>query len=377
MIRLRATIALSLVSVTMGAAVGCRPAAVAAKAAPPPPEVIVAVGIQQEYVPTEEFTGRLAASEEVDIRARVTGHLDKVLFTDGATVRKGDPLFVIDPRTYESELMRVNATIGQSKARVDRIARQVDRAKQLLASRAISSEEAELLEFDRAEALAALRVAEANKELAELQVGFTTVTSPVDGQIGRHLIDAGNMVAADTTSLAHIVSLNPIYAYFVVDERTVLKFRRALPQGESLAAAKKKWSLELALLDESETSVRGEIDFIDNELDADTGTLAFRAIIPNDDLRLLPGFFVRCRMAMGEKRTGLCVPEEALVTDQGQRHLYVLNADDEVEYRRVTLGPLLEKLRVIESGLESGERVVVAGQQRVRPGQKVAIAKNQ
>lgn len=366
---------LSLLIIAGACGAGCRPAAATVKPPAPPPEVIVATGVEKEFIPTEEFTGRLAASEEVDIRARVTGHLDKVLFSDGATVRKGDPLFVIDPRTYESELTRVTATIGQSKARLDRIARQVERAKQLLASRAISSEEAELLEFDRAEAIAALRVAEANKELAELQVGFTTVTSPVDGRIGRHLIDAGNMVTADSTSLAHIVSLNPIYAYFVVDERTVLKFRRALAPGESFDTVKQKWALDLALLDESETSIHGEIDYIDNELDAGTGTLAIRATIPNDDLRLLPGFFVRCRMAMGAKRTGLCVPEEALVTDQGQRHLYVLNADDEVEYRRVTLGPLLEKLRVIESGLESGERVVVAGQQRIRPGQKVAIAK--
>ncbi|MFM7844568.1 MAG: efflux RND transporter periplasmic adaptor subunit [Planctomycetota bacterium] len=375
MIDPRVSLLLSLLVVAGACGTGCRPAAATVKPPAPPPEVIVATGVEKEFIPTEEFTGRLAASEEVDIRARVTGHLDDILFSDGATVRKGEPLFVIDPRTYESELTRVTATIGQSKARLDRIARQVERAKQLLASRAISSEEAELLEFDRAEAIAALRVAEANKELAELQVGFTTVKSPVDGRIGRHLIDAGNMVTADSTSLAHIVSLNPIYAYFVVDERTVLKFRRALAAGESFDTVKKKWALELALLDESETSIRGEIDFIDNELDADTGTLAIRATIPNDDLRLLPGFFVRCRMAMGEKRTGLCIPEEALVTDQGQRHLYVLNADDEVEYRRVTLGPLLEKLRVIESGLEPGERVVVAGQQRIRPGQKVAIAK--
>lgn len=350
---------------------GCSKTNAQPKAAAPAPEVLIARPVERRYTPAEEFTGRLAASESVEIRARVSGYLDKVLFTDGATVHKGDPLFVIDPRTYESELARATASIYQAKARLERIGRQVDRAKQLLMSRAISSEEAELLDFDRAEAAAALRVSEAVKELAELQVAFTTVRSPVDGRIGRRQIDPGNMVESDSTSLAHVVALDPIYAYFVVDERTVLKFRKAFARGGTLDPTKQSLEIDMTLLDESNSSAKGVIDFIDNELDPDTGTLTFRARVANEDLLLFPGFFVRCRMATGDERDGLCVPEEALVTDQGQRHLYVVNEKDEVEYRRVVLGPQLSSHRVIEEGLQPNERVVVAGQQRIRHGIKV------
>ena len=366
-----AAVAALILAATAAFASGCAKSAAQTKAPPPPPEVLIALPEDREFTPFEEFTGRIAPAEEVEIRGRVGGYLDQVLFDDGAEVKKGKPLFVIDQRTYQAEVNRAVALIAQAQAKLDRMNRQVERAQRLLASRAISSEEAEQWAFEQAEAAAALRVAEANKALAELQLGFTTVSCPVDGRIGRHQLDTGNMVRADDTLLATVVTLNPVHAYFEVDERTVLKLRRTIPAGAPQQLADRKIPVDLALVDEAESHIRGVIDFADNELDTNTGTLRVRATVPNDDLLLSPGLFIRCRMPIGGPRLGVSVPEEALASDQGQRFLYVLNQDDEVNYRRVVLGPLISGRRIIESGLKADERVVVAGHQRIRNGQKV------
>jgi RND family efflux transporter MFP subunit len=307
------------------------------------------------------------------VRARVAGYLDKILFADGAEVHEGDPLFQIDPRTYEADLAKAKAQVEQTKARYDRLCRQYDRGKRLLETRAISREDFELTESERAEAAANIEAAQAVQRLAELNVGFTTVKSPVHGRISRRLVDVGNLVRPDDTMLATIVTLDPIYAYFDINERTVLQLRRSYAAADGRPLAEQGIEVDLTLADEDQASIKGVIDYTDNELDANTGTLRVRVAIKNSDAMLSPGFFVRCRMPVGEARDSLCVPEEALGSDQGQRFLYVVNGDNEVSYRRVDVGPLLAGWRVIHQNLASDERVIVSGLQRVRPGQEVKV----
>lgn len=337
-----------------------------------PPEVFVAYPTQETVTDFEEFTGRTVAVNLVEIRARVTGYLEKTFFKDGSEVKEGDLLFEIDRRTYQAELDRNIALVAQYQARVDRLKRQVARGQKLVVNKAISEEEFDQMRFDEAEAEATLAQARASTDLAKLNLGFTRITSPISGRISRRLADPGNLIQADTTPLATIVSLDPIYVYFDVDERTVLRVRRLIREGQIQSARDSRVTVQLALADEETYSLSGIINFIDNQIDANTGTLRVRAVIDNPRLLLSPGLFVRLRYPIGEPHQALLVREESLGTDQGQRFVYVVNEKDEVAYRRVEVGLLTSGRRVIETGLESGERVIVSGLQRVRPGTKVA-----
>ncbi len=340
--------------------------------ATPLPEVMIVSPAEREYTRFEEFTGRLEAAEVVEIRARVGGYLDQVLFKDGADVNEGDLLAVIDPRTYEAEVARMTAGVQQAKSRLMRLSRQLERGKQLIASRVVTQEEFDLMQFDHAEAEAALRLAEANEKLAQLNLGFTKIRSPVKGKIGRRLVDQGNLVKVDDSLLATIGSVDPIRAYFEIDERTVLRLRQMILAGELPLPTEQKLEVQLSLANESYFSLRGIIDFTDNALDPHTGTLRARATIDNDKLLLLPGLIVRCRMPIGNARNGLFIPEEALGSDQGQRFLFVLNDKDEVVYRRVSVGMQMSGWRLVEGEIAKEDRVIVSGLQRVRAGQKVA-----
>lgn len=354
-------------------AVGCQKRTVSEAAkAPPPPEVAIASPVEREYTQTEEFLGRLEAAEVVEIRARVGGYLDQVLFKDGSDVKEGDLLAVIDPRTYEAEVGRASAAVQQAKARVQRLARQLERGKQLIGTKVISQDEFDLMRFDHAEAEAALKLAESGERLAQLNLEFTKIRAPVGGKISRRLVDPGNLVKADDTLLAVIGLVDPIRAYFEIDERTVLRLRQMILNGQLALPTEQKLEVEVSLADENDFSLRGVIDFTDTALDSRTGTLRARAIIDNHNLLLLPGLIVRCRMPIGSPRNGLFVPEEALGSDQGQRFLYVLNDKDEVVYRRVTVGQPMSGWRLVEGELSQGDRVIVSGLQRVRSGQKVA-----
>jgi membrane fusion protein, multidrug efflux system len=352
---------------------GCQKstASTTAKAAPPP-EVMIVSPADREYTRFEEFTGRLEASEIVEIRARVGGYLDQVLFKDGADVNAGDLLAVIDPRTYEAEVARATAGVQQAKSRLMRLSRQLDRGKQLITNRVVTQEEFDLMQFDHAEAEAALRLAEANEKLAQLDLDFTKIRSPVKGKISRRLVDQGNLVKVDDTLLAMIGSVDPIRAYFEIDERTVLRLRQMILAGEMSLPTEQKLEVQLSLADETSFSLRGIIDFTDNALDPHTGTLRARATIDNHNLLLLPGLIVRCRMPIGKARNGLFIPEEALGSDQGQRFLFVLNDKDEVDYRRVSVGMQMSGWRLVEGEIAKDDRVIVSGLQRVRAGQKVA-----
>ncbi len=353
-------------------AVGCGPAPAQPSSAPPAPEVLVSLPVSREVADYVDFPGRIEAVNSIEVRARVTGYLDKVYFQEGAEVKQGDLLFEIDPRPYKAELARTEGNIVQSEGRLRRMEAEHQRATSLLPKGNISREDFDRIAGDRTEARGALAVAKANRDMAELNVGFTQVRAPLSGRISRRYIDPGNLVKADETPLTTIVSLDPIYAYFDADERTTLRLQRLV------RAQKIKWSLKagvpvtLGLADEEGFPRQGTITFADNRLDPDTGTWRLRGQFANTDFALSPGLFVRLRAPIGEPYPAILVSEQALGTDQGQKFVYVVNDKSQVEYRRVKVGSLHGGLRVITENLKPKEKIVVSGLQRVRPDMEVS-----
>ena len=338
---------------------------------PPPPEVGVSTPVTREITDLVEFTGHTEAKKTVCIRARVSGYLEKVMFKEGAEVREGDPLFEIDQRTYQADYDRTVANLAQSRAHLTHLQANYERAQSLIETRAISRSDFDQAVGDRDEAAAAVRVAEAALHSARLNLEWTRVAAPISGRISRQLIDPGNLVKADDTALTTIVSQDPIYAYFDIDERTMLQIRRLVRSGKLKSAQDGNAKLLLGLADEQGFPHEGTINFIDNQVDVPTGTLRLRGLFPNPNRILSPGLFVRIQVPIGDPHPSLLVSERALGSDQGQKFLYVLNEKDEVTYRHIDVGSLNDGLRVIQSGLKPGERVILSGLQRVRPGIKV------
>jgi len=342
-----------------------------------PPVVMVGQPVTKEVSDYEDFTGRSDAVFSVEVRARVTGYLDKVLFEDGSEVKEGDVLFQIDPRPYEAALAAAEATVVQSEAHGKRLEADHRRASNLFTRGAISREEVDRIAGDYAEASAAVGIARAQRDLAKLNLQFTKVTAPIGGRTSRRLVDPGNLIQADTTSLTSIVSLDPMYVYFDVDERTMLRIRRLIREGRMKSRTEAEVPVLVGLSDEEGFPHRGLINFSDNRVDPSTGTLRVRGVLDNPkpehgaNRPISPGLFMRVRLPLGPPHQSLLVPEQALGTDQGKKFLYVVNDKDEVVYRPVSVGSLNEGLRVIEQGLAPGERFVVSGLQRVRPGIKV------
>lgn len=352
-------------------AAGCQKAAPKA-AEVKPPEVFFAYPTEQTVTESELFTGRTMAVSTVEIRSRVTGYLDQVFFKDGADVEQGAELFLIDPRSYESAAARAAATVAQSQSRFDRLERQFARSRKLIDSKAITQEEFDVISFDREEARATLDGAKADEQLARLNLSFTKVLAPTTGRISRRLVDPGNLVKADDTPLTTIVSMDPMYAYFDVDERTLLRLRRLVGEGKIKSSREKRIDVEIALADQEDFPLTGTINFADNQVEATTGTLRVRAVIDNANRLLSPGMFVRVRLPVGDPHPAMLVREESLGSDQGQRFVYVVTEQDDIAYHRVKVGLLTNGLRVIDSGLSPKDRVVVTGLQRVRPKMKVA-----
>lgn len=357
-------------AVAMTSASGCARKTAGAPAAKPP-AVIVDYPIAREVTEYEDFTGRIDAVRTVDLRARVTGYLDKAKFKEGSDIAENDLLFEIDQRPYRAELDRALANVAQARAKLERTNSEHQRALKLLKQRSMSQEEADTYIYNRAEAEAALSGALAMQESAELNLGFTLVTAPFSGRISRRLVDPGNLVRADETILTTIVSLDPIYAYFDIDERTLLRLRRLIHEGKIRSARETEVAVQIGLADEDGYSLTGIINFADNKVDPNTGTLRVRAVLENPKKFLSPGLFVRVRVPIGIPHEATLVPEEAIATDQGRKFLYLVDAKDEVVYQPVKIGLQEEKLRVIESGVTINDRVIVSGLQRVRPKMKV------
>jgi RND family efflux transporter MFP subunit len=353
------------------ALVGCGPSQAQPGPSQQPPEVLVSLPVSREVTDYVDFPGRTEAVNSVEVRARVTGYLDKVHFQEGADVKQGDLLFEIDPRTYQAEFARAEANLGQVQAHLTRMEADYQRASDLLPGRRISREEFDKTVGDRREASAALGVAKANRDLAELNLNFTKVCAPLSGRISRRYIDPGNLVKADETALTTIVSLDPIYAYFDADERTTLQLQRLIRQGKIRWSPGTELPVLLGLADEDGFPKQGTINFADNRVDPDTGTWRLRGIFHNSDHALSPGLFVRMRTPIGKPYWATLLSEEALGTDQGQKFVYVVDDKNKVEYRRVKVGRLHHGLRVITEGLTPTERIIVSGLQRVRPGIEV------
>lgn len=333
-----------------------------------PPDVIVARPIIRTVTDYEDFTGRTEAYRSIEVRALVSGYLNKVNFVEGAEVKKGDVLFEIDPRLFEAQLQRAKAVLNQAKAHLRRLDQDLTRATSLLPRNAISREEYDKIAGDRSEAAAAVSVAEASLEAAKLNLAYTKVIAPISGRISRRLLDPGNLIKADETILTSIVTDNPIYAYFDIDERTLLRLRRMVRQTQSIFVRKQDVPVMLGLSDEEGFPHVGKIDFSDNRLDPMTGTLRVRGIFDNPQQLLSPGLFVRIRLPIGLPHEALLIAEQALGTDQGQKFVYVVNEQNEVEYRRVQVGSAFDGMRVIVEGLSKDERIIISGLQRARAG---------
>jgi multidrug efflux system membrane fusion protein len=354
-----------VVSLAMLIGVGCQPNTAKAPAAKVV-EVIVAKAEKKDVRDFEDFTGTLEAYKKIEITSRVTGYLEKVNFTEGGLVKKGQILFEIDPRPAKAELDKTEAALIQAEARSRRLLGDYQRSQALFATRAASKEEFEKVSGDYEEAKAAVGVAAANRKSAQLNYDYTKVLSPIDGRAGRTMLDEGNLIKADTTVLTMVVTQDPMYAYFDVDERTLLKLKRlaASPKGSVVRVS-------MGLADDEGFPHAGEVDFEDNYVDPATGTQRKRGVFANKNGLFAHGMFVRIRFQVGEAHPATVVPEEAIGADQGQKFVYVVNDKNEIEYRKIKTGPLDKGWRVIDEGVAAGDRVVVSGIQRVRPMMKV------
>jgi len=343
--------------------------------APSAPAVAVATVEEREISEHSEFTGRVEAIDDVEVRARISGHLDAVHFQAGQIVAKGDVLFTIDPRWHEAALSASEAALAQANVRLENAEREAHRAAELRESQAISAEEAESRTSRLAEAKAAVLAAAAARITSSLDLEFTTVRAPVDGRVGRALVTPGNFVSgvpAANTVLTTIVSVDPVYVYADVDETSMLLLERLMREHALPLDDRGRVQVEVGLSDEDGYPHAGAIESLGNRLDAGTGTSPLRAIVRNADQTLVPGLFARVRVPSSSIRKTPMVPEQAVGTDQSQKFVLVLGPDSTVQYRAVKLGPAIDGLRMVRDGLRAGEEIVVNGLQRVRPGVKVA-----
>ncbi len=344
-----------------------------AAAAPPP--VTVAQPVKRTVTDWDEFTGRFEAVEEVQVRARVGGFVTSVEFRDGAIVHAGDLLYVIDPRPFEAVALQADGQLSDARAKAELAKRELDRALTLVQTSAVSESVVDQRRQTLQAAHAAEMQAEGALKAAKLNIEFTHVMAPITGRASRHLVSAGNLVQgseAGATLLTSIVSLDPIYIYFDVDETTYLKNNKLWFEGRRPSSRDTPNPVQVTLTGETKPSHDGKMDFIDNRLDVSTGTLRSRAVIPNKDLSILPGQFGRVRLIGSAPYEALLLPDTAIATDQSRKIVFVVKEDDAVEAREVTLGPLDQGLRVIREGLKAEDRVIVDGLQRARVGAKVA-----
>ncbi len=345
------------------------------KAQAAPPEVTVAEVIHRPLREWQEFSGRLQAVDTVEVRPRVSGFVNRVTFTDGARVRKGDLLFQIDPRPFQDEVDRLAAERTRAAADHELARANHARAEGLIGAHAISREEYERLAAAEISAKGALDSVSSSLAAARLNREFTEVRAPIDGHVSRALITAGNLVTSASV-LTTVVSDDPVYAYFDADEATYLRYRQlnAAPAADGSRAAGAA-GVYMGLVDEEGYPHAGELNFVDNRVDPSTGTIRARAVFQNPDGRFTPGLFARIRLVGGTESETVLVDERAIGTDLGRSYVLALSADNRVEQRFIELGPDVDGLRVIRSGLAAGDTVVVNGLQRVRPGQVVAAAR--
>lgn len=339
----------------------------------PAPAVTIAKPLKQTVSEWDEFTGRFEAIDDVMVRARVSGYLESVHFKDGAMVKKGDLLFVIDPRPYQAKVTQAEADVKVAETQVSFANSQFKRAEELLASGDISRQIYDERKQQRDQTLAQLESAKANLQSARLDLSYTRITAPVSGRISRKMITEGNLVTAgDQKALTNIVSLDPIYFTFDIDEKTYLKYTRLAQTGARKSSRDYANPVRISLADENTFNWPGTMDFVDNAIDAGTGTMRGRAVVPNSDLLITPGMFGRVRIAGRGAYEAVLVPDEAVGTDQSRKFVLTVTEDGTVKSQTITPGTVINGFRVIESGLNGSEWIVVNGTQRAQDGAKVA-----
>lgn len=347
-----------------------------AQAAPPPPTVTVAKPLVKEMEEWNDFTGQFEPLESVEVRARVSGYLESINFTDGQLVKNGDLLFVIEPRPYELALETSKAQLAQTEAELQLAQAQLDRTAQLRKNDYATKETYDERVSQVAIAAAARDSAIASVNQAQLNLDYTRVTAPVSGRMGRHEVSIGNLVMGGTTGsttlLTTIVSLDPIWLTFNVSEGDGMTYKRLVQKGEIRSARDNTVKVEGQLMDEKTWPLKGTIDFVDNQYNRSSGTIRVRAAFPNPDLFITPGQFGRVRVPMSQLRPTILVPDAAVVTDQSVKVLFTVTADGTVVPKQVELGAVTDDgLRIIRSGITPDDRVIINGLLRARPGAKV------
>ncbi|NII12332.1 efflux RND transporter periplasmic adaptor subunit [Oleiagrimonas sp. C23AA] len=339
-------------------------------AAPAAPQVTVAKVLVRPVAASAVYTGRLQAVNSVQVRARVSGYVESVHFTEGAMVHKGELLFSIDARPYQAEVDRLMASLADNRAALALARDNAARGKQLIAKHFISAQQFDALKSAATSAESQMAATRAQLRAARLNLSFTQVRAPIDGRISNVRITPGNLVTSSDV-LTDLVSVDPLYAYFDVDEHSYLSLLghgRASARG---AQATGHAPVAMGLANESGFPHEGHIDFVDNQVDAGAGTIRLRAVFDNANSRLVPGLFARLRLETGAPHPTVLIDDRAVGTDLGNRFVYVVDASGHAQYRRIVPGPMYHGLRVVEHGLKAGERIVVDGLQRVQPGAQV------
>jgi multidrug efflux system membrane fusion protein len=352
---------------------GCRGEA-ATESMPPPPEVSVATVLVKDVRPWDEFTGHIEAVGTVELRPRVSGYIDRVNYEEGGEVEQGDILFVIDQRTYQAELARAEAELARARTQAGLARSEVARAKKLAEARAMSAEELDQRLSALAQAEANIRAAQSAVDVAKLDLEFTEVRAPISGRAGRALVTPGNLVSTqpNATLLTTIVSMDPVYVYFEGDERSYLRYNEMSRNGTRASSRDARNPVRVGLADDVGFPYEGEMDFMDNQVNPDTGTIRARALLPNPDRVFTPGLFARVQLAGSDTFRAMLIDDKAVLTDQDRKYVYIVAGDGSAQRRDVRLGRMADGLRVVEEGLEPQDRVIVHGVQKVfMPGMPV------
>lgn len=345
-----------------------------AQGAPPKLPVTVAKPIVKEVQEWDEYTGRFEAYDFVEVRSRVNGYLQSIHFTDGDIVEKGQLLFQIDPRPFQVALDQAKARLTSALSAQDFAKKDLERARELLQRENIPERVFDQRQDSLKNAQATVRSAEADVHQAELNFGYTRITAPIAGRASARFVSVGNLISGDSTqaqSLTTIATLRPIRFIFDADEAAYLRYVRLAQAGERPSGRTVHHPVLVQLQGESDYKHQGNLDFVDNRIDPQTGSIRGRAVLQNDDLLLLPGMFGRLRLLGRPKYNAILIPDEAIGTDQSQRVVYVVQPDQSIQPQQVTLGPIIDGLRVVRTGLKPDQKIVINGLMRLRPGLSV------
>ncbi|MFC5577533.1 efflux RND transporter periplasmic adaptor subunit [Lysobacter niabensis] len=358
-------------SVTLALAIaGCGSQASTGAGVPPPPEVSVANVLSKQVRQWDDFTGRVAAVESVELRPRVSGYVQRVAYEEGQEVNKGDLLFEIDPRPYRAALDRAQANLERARSEARLAQAQDVRAQALIEAQAISREEFETRKATTSGSNAAVRAAEAAVAAAQLDLQFTQVRSPINGRAGRAVVTEGNLAQADATLLTTVVSQDPVFVYFESDEQSFLRYNEMARKGER---SDTRNAVRVGLAGETGYPHLGTVDFVDNQVDPRTGTIRARAVLKNPDRLFTPGLFARVQLEGSGDFKAMLIDDKAVLTDQDRKYVYVLGPKNAAVRKDIVLGRSIDGLRVVESGLASADKVIVHGVQKVFfPGMPVS-----